>query len=105
MRKITLNSGTDAQAEAVSSTISFRNGDADVSVGFESENYSFSLIIMDGTENEVYSVDVSSSSILVAMQEFSLDRVSDTELLLMDIKDALNRLDPQCSREEAYYGI
>lgn len=106
MKKLTLKTGTQATYDGVSNTISFRSGLADVYVDFISENYSFSLMIEDGTEDEVYPSKIRPSSLSTAiLDDFSTNAFGNKETLLKDIKEAVNRLDPKCSRQEAYSGI
>lgn len=105
MQNITLKSGTKATFDGLYDSISFSNGSAEIHVDFMSEKYSFSLMIVDGTEeDEVYPMTVTSSVSARDIEDFSLSAIADTELLLADIKDAINKLDPKCSRQEAYSG-
>ena len=106
MQNITLKSGTKATFDGLDDSISFTNGSAQIHVDFMSEEYSFSLMIVDGTEeDEIYPMTVTSNVSARDIECFSLSAIADTELLLTDIKDAINKLNPRCSRQEAYSGL
>jgi predicted RNA binding protein with dsRBD fold (UPF0201 family) len=106
MQKITLKTGTQATYDGVCNAISFRSGLADVCVDFMSENYSFSLIIEDGTEDELYPVTITPASISESvLDDFSTNATGNKDELLKDIIEAVERLNPNCSRKEAYSGI
>jgi hypothetical protein len=106
MKKFTLQTGTPATYDGVSNTISFRSGLADVHVDFMSENYTFSLMIEDGTEDEVYPVNITASNISESvLDDFSTNATDNKETLLRDVREAIERLNPNCSRKMAYSGI